>query len=78
MRHWGPRAIAFLGKRALSSMLGQPVTEWGVLPGGFAGAMAWVLPNPSGLNKSFTLDALVSAYSELRIALADSKPSDCQ
>jgi TDG/mug DNA glycosylase family protein len=55
-------------------MLGQPVTGWGVLPGGFAGAMAWVLPNPSGLNKSFTLEALVSSYSELRIALTESGP----
>jgi TDG/mug DNA glycosylase family protein len=44
------------------------------VPGGrqsveFAGAAAWVLPNPSGLNRSFTLDALVQAYSELRVWL---------
>jgi TDG/mug DNA glycosylase family protein len=30
--------------------------------------MAWVLPNPSGLNRNFTIDALVRAYAELRIA----------
>ena len=31
--------------------------------------MAWILPNPSGLSRSFTLEALVRAYSELRAAL---------
>jgi hypothetical protein len=38
-------------------------------PTGFAGTMAWILPNPSGLNKAFTRDALVKAYSALRTAL---------
>jgi double-stranded uracil-DNA glycosylase len=28
-----------------------------------------VLPNPSGLNRGFTLEDLVRAYSELRCAL---------
>jgi TDG/mug DNA glycosylase family protein len=31
--------------------------------------MAWILPNPSGLNRGFTLAALVTAYAELRMAL---------
>jgi TDG/mug DNA glycosylase family protein len=70
MRHYAPRSIAFLGKRALSVMIGRPDVEWGRLPAEFAGAMAWLLPNPSGLNRGFTRDALVSAYEELRIALA--------
>jgi TDG/mug DNA glycosylase family protein len=35
----------------------------------FAGATAWVLPNPSGLNRGFTLDALVGAYAELHAAV---------
>jgi TDG/mug DNA glycosylase family protein len=68
MRRYAPRAIAFLGKRAVSTMLGQPELAWGRLPGEFAGTMAWILPNPSGLNRSFTLDALVTAYAELRVA----------
>ena len=70
MRRYAPRAIAFLGKRALSAMIGRPDIEWGRLPKEFAGTMAWILPNPSGLNRAFTLNALVRAYSELRIALA--------
>ena len=70
MRRYAPRSIAFLGKRAFSIMIGQPRVTWGLHPGGFAGTTAWILPNPSGLNRSFTLDALVSAYCELRTALA--------
>jgi double-stranded uracil-DNA glycosylase len=70
MRHYAPRSIAFLGKRALSVMIGRPDVDWGRLPTEFAGTMAWLLPNPSGLNRGFTRAALVSAYEELRIALA--------
>ena len=63
-----PRAVAFLGKRALSAMLATPDIAWGRQPASFAGTTAWVLPNPSGLNRSFTIEALVAAYAELRIA----------
>jgi double-stranded uracil-DNA glycosylase len=66
MRRYAPRSIAFLGKHALSARLGLPKVEWRQFPTGFAGTKAWVLPNPSGLNRGFTLDALVEAYSELR------------
>jgi TDG/mug DNA glycosylase family protein len=77
MRRYAPRSIAFLGKRAVSAMLGQPELPWGRLPGEFAGAIAWILPNPSGLNRSFPLDALVMAYAELREALGsdEGKPA---
>jgi TDG/mug DNA glycosylase family protein len=72
IRRYAPRSIAFLGKRALSTMIGQPDVEWGQHATAFAGTMAWVLPNPSGLNRSFSLDALVAAYSEFRTALLGS------
>lgn len=70
MRHYAPRSIAFLGKRAFSIIIGQSDVAWGRYPTRFAGTMAWILPNPSGLNRGFTLDALVNAYSKFRIALA--------
>ena len=70
MRGYAPRALAFLGKRALSAMTGQPDLDWGRQPAAFAGTMAWVLPNPSGLNRGFPVDALVRAYSELRLAVS--------
>ncbi|BBU32754.1 G/U mismatch-specific DNA glycosylase (plasmid) [Burkholderia sp. THE68] len=62
-----PRYIAFLGKMALSAMTGQREIAWGLQAQTFGGATAWVLPNPSGLNRAFSLDALVDAYRELRI-----------
>lgn len=68
-----PQATAFLGKLALSAMTSSHHIDWGPQPFAFAGTEAWVLPNPSGLNRSFTRDALVSAYSQLRLALTDRK-----
>ncbi|EEA01892.1 Uracil-DNA glycosylase superfamily [Burkholderia sp. H160] len=72
IRHYSPRFIAFLGKVALAEMSGQRDIEWGLQADDFGGARAWVLPNPSGLNRSFSLDALVSAYRELCIAVDSS------
>jgi double-stranded uracil-DNA glycosylase len=69
MRRCQPRAVAFLGKRALSAMLSTRDVAWGRQPTDVAGATAWVLPNPSGLNRGFDLDALVRAYAELRTAV---------
>jgi TDG/mug DNA glycosylase family protein len=69
MRHYAPRSIALLGKRGFSIMTSQPDVDWGRYPAEFAGTMAWILPNPSGLSRSFTLETLVRAYTELRIAL---------
>ena len=69
MRACGPRVVAFLGKRALSTMLGAPEIEWGRQAAVFANTTAWVLPNPSGLNRNFTLDALLRHYSELHSAV---------
>jgi double-stranded uracil-DNA glycosylase len=68
IRRYAPRAVAFLGKRALATMLGRAEVEWGAYGPGFAETRIWVLPNPSGLNKTFTLEALVRAYAEPRAA----------
>ncbi|HEX5661169.1 MAG TPA: mismatch-specific DNA-glycosylase, partial [Polyangiales bacterium] len=48
IRHYAPRAIAFLGKRALAAMLGRSDVPWGLQPEPFASVPTWVLPNPSG------------------------------
>ncbi|WP_404987447.1 G/U mismatch-specific DNA glycosylase [Caballeronia sp. LZ043] len=69
MRSLAPRTIAFLGKMALSAMTGQRDISWGSQQHGIGGARVWVLPNPSGLNRAFSLDALVRAYRELRLAV---------
>ena len=69
IRHYAPRALAFLGKRGFLGMTNTADVAWGRQPIRFADTETWVLPNPSGLNRSFTLAALVSAYSEFRVAL---------
>jgi TDG/mug DNA glycosylase family protein len=69
MRRFAPRSLAFLGKRAYTAMTGSVDVEWGRQREAFAGIETWILPNPSGLNRSFTREALVRAYSELRIAI---------
>jgi TDG/mug DNA glycosylase family protein len=75
IRRYRPRVTAFLGKRAFSSIAGVSDVGWGSQPDGFGGTAAWVLPNPSGLNRNFTLDALVHAYTELRLVLG--RPDRC-
>ncbi|HET6340015.1 MAG TPA: G/U mismatch-specific DNA glycosylase [Polyangiales bacterium] len=69
MRRHAPRALAFLGKRAFAAMMNLTNVEWGLQRTRFAGATTWILPNPSGLNRSFTLNALVRAYTEFRSAV---------
>ncbi len=64
-----PRCVAFLGKAAYAAMSRRAVVEWGAQPATFGGAAVWILPNPSGLNRGFSLDALVEAYRAMRVAL---------
>jgi TDG/mug DNA glycosylase family protein len=75
VRFYRPQVIAFLGKRAIAGMLDVANVGWGRQPLPFAGAQAWVLPNPSGLNRGYTLDALVSAYGELHRTLSSDRQS---
>jgi TDG/mug DNA glycosylase family protein len=67
-----PRNLAFLGKAAYAAIIKNPEVRWGRQTAPFAGASVWVLPNPSGLNRNFSLDALVAAYREMRLAMLDS------
>jgi TDG/mug DNA glycosylase family protein len=57
---------------AISAMSGRRDIQWGLQADTFGGARAWVLPNPSGLNRAYSLDSLVSAYRELYVAVASS------
>ena len=66
---FAPRAVAFLGKAAYSTITRTPLTQWGLQAAPFGGAVAWVVPNPSGLNRSFQTAALVKAYRALRLAV---------
>lgn len=68
VRRWSPRYVAFLGKAAYGAMIGRRSVDWGRQTEPFGGAVAWILPNPSGRNLAFNLDALVVAYRDLRLA----------
>jgi TDG/mug DNA glycosylase family protein len=60
-----PRYVAFLGKPACAVFLDQRNISWGLQEATFGGSAVWVLPNPSGLNRGFTLGMLTDAYSRL-------------
>jgi double-stranded uracil-DNA glycosylase len=65
-----PRYLAFLGKPASSVFLSQRDISWGLQPMTLAESAVWVLPNPSGLNRAFTIGRLTDAYRELFEAIA--------
>jgi TDG/mug DNA glycosylase family protein len=69
LRQYAPRVIAFLGKRAYSLMTKQSEVGFGPQLQPFAGTRAWIVPNPSGRNRHFTLDQLAAAYRSLHSAL---------
>ena len=74
VRRYAPRHVAFLGKAAYAAMMGRRTIAWGRQAEPFGGAVAWVLPNPSGRNLAFSLDALVAAFRELRLSAEDDGP----
>lgn len=63
-----PGCIAFLGKVAYGAIAGRSALTWGRQPDTLQGSSVWVLPNPSGRNRAFTLAGLVEAYRALRLA----------
>jgi TDG/mug DNA glycosylase family protein len=69
MAQFGPKYIAFLGKPAYMAFFGKKQISWGAQPEDFCGAKVWVLPNPSGLNRGFTLNDLVVHYRQMFCAI---------
>ncbi|WP_454284934.1 G/U mismatch-specific DNA glycosylase [Rhizobium leguminosarum] len=69
IRKFAPANLAFLGKAAYAAISLRADVEWGRQPETFAGAAVWLLPNPSGLNRAFTLTTLTEHYLELRLTL---------
>lgn len=70
VRRHAPRCIAFMGKAGYANMMVRPSVSWGRQDKAFGGAVAWLLPNPSGRNRAFSLEALTMAYRELRLSAA--------
>lgn len=69
LRRYAPRVVAFLGKAAYSAITAQPLVKWGEQSAPYAGVAAWILPNPSGLNRGFRTSELVKIYKKLRLTV---------
>lgn len=65
IRTYAPRYLAFLGKPAVAAIFNLRQVAWGEQAVHFGATAVWVLPNPSGLNRAFSLDDLTTAYREL-------------
>lgn len=68
VRRVSPRYVAVAGVTAYRIAFGSRRTSIGPQPGTLGPARLWVLPNPSGLNASWTLPRLAAAFTELRVA----------
>lgn len=66
---WRPRWVAIVGVTAYRAALHRPRATIGPQPDDLGGARVWVLPNPSGLNAHFQLDALAAEFARLRTAI---------
>jgi TDG/mug DNA glycosylase family protein len=69
VREVAPATLAFLGITAYRTAFEQPKAKLGEQPVRLGSAGVWVLPNPSGLNAHFSLDALAECFAQLRESL---------
>ena len=63
-----PRIVAFLGMDAFRTAFGVKKATLGKQPELLEGAIAWVLPNTSGLNANYQLPDFARLFAELREA----------
>jgi TDG/mug DNA glycosylase family protein len=66
-----PSVVAIAGVTAYRTGFAQPKALLGPQPEPLGPARLWILPNPSGLNASWTLPRLTEAFRELREAVAE-------
>ena len=63
-----PRWLAMLGVGSFRAAFGLAAAAMGPQPGSLGPSRVWLLPNPSGLNAHYQLDALAAEFARLRIA----------
>ncbi len=63
-----PRILAIAGVTAYRTAFARPRAATGPQPDLLGAVPVWVLPNPSGLNASWTLPRITAAFRELREA----------
>jgi TDG/mug DNA glycosylase family protein len=66
VKRFQPGVLAMLGISAYRTAFADPKASLGRQSESFAGAVVWVLPNPSGLNAHYQLTELISVFRELR------------
>jgi TDG/mug DNA glycosylase family protein len=69
VRRFNPRFVAIVGLGAYRVAFDRPKAMMGRQPEDFAGAMMWVLPNPSGLNAHYQPSDLRKLFAQLRKAV---------
>lgn len=69
VRRYRPRAVAVLGVGAYRTAFERPRAALGRQQEALAGAVLWVLPNPSGLNANHQLPELARMFRALRKAM---------
>jgi TDG/mug DNA glycosylase family protein len=65
VRRYRPKIIAFLGVGAYCHAFALRQAPLGPQPDRFAGAIVWLLPNPSGLNANYQLPELIKLFRRL-------------
>jgi TDG/mug DNA glycosylase family protein len=63
-----PRVVAIAGITAYRTAFRERDAVMGRQPDELAGAVLWVVPNPSGLNAHETVETLAAAYREPAVA----------
>ena len=71
LRYYRPKCLAVLGIGAYRSAFGNREAKLGLQQRFIGGSIAWVLPNPSGLNAHYQPQDLARLFLELRIAIED-------
>jgi TDG/mug DNA glycosylase family protein len=66
---FAPAAVAFLGLDAYRAAFDRPAARVGPQPEGMGTTRVWLLPNPSGLNASYSAARLAAAFHELAQAV---------
>jgi double-stranded uracil-DNA glycosylase len=77
VKRYRPRVVAVLGVGAYRTAFARPQATLGRQPEELAGALVWVLPNPSGLNANHQLPDLVRLFRVLRQAVKPGRLGAC-
>ena len=69
LEEYRPTWLAMLGMGSYRAAFGLPAAAMGPQPESLGPSRVWLLPNPSGLNAHYQLDALAAEFGRLREAI---------